>query len=412
MAPIHELIADPRNARTHTPEQVGQLAAAIAEFGFTNPILIRTNRVIIAGHARLLAARQLDRCEVPVIEVDGLSEAKYRALAIADNQIPLNAGWDYDLLRHEIAALEQEDFNMDLLAFSDEELSALLAAEERSEDSKDEDAAPDPPVVAVSILGDLWDLDGHRLLVGDATIGENVIRLMGGDGADLGIADPPYNVGYAGYTKDRLTICGDQMTAEEFQRFLTAGFQSYRTAVKNVASLYVFHSSSWQRQFQDTLESAGFEVRCQLVWAKNTFAWGHGRYKFRHEPIYYAHVRGEKDLWYGDKTQSTLWEVDKPSANRLHPTMKPVQLIERALINSSRAGDVVVDLFAGSGSTLLACERRKRRARLMEIDPKYADVVVRRWQEYCGKVATLEEDGRSFAEVSQQRQVREMEAAA
>jgi len=213
----------------------------------------------------------------------------------------------------------------------------------------------------------------------------------------------PYNCAYEGYTKDKLTIQNDDMSPEEFIRFLQNSFVSFRTLVKPGASLYVCHSSSYQREFQNALEAAGFEVRCQIIWAKNTFAWGFGRYKFQHEPIFYAHVTGEKDSWFGDKTQSTLWEEKKPAANRIHPTAKPVELVERALLNSSKAGDVVADLFGGSGSTLIACERRNRKARLMEIDPKYADCIVQRFQEYAGKQAVLDGDGRTFDGVSLER---------
>ncbi|HKH99286.1 MAG TPA: DNA methyltransferase, partial [Candidatus Sulfotelmatobacter sp.] len=189
----------------------------------------------------------------------------------------------------------------------------------------------------------------------------------------------------------------------EFKQFLEAAFRSCRAAVKSGGSLYICHSSSWQREFQNALEAAGFKVRCQIIWAKNTFAWGFGRYKFQHEPIFYAHVAGEKDPWYGNKSQSTLWQENKPAANRLHPTMKPVELIERALLNSSKAGDVVVDLFGGSGSTLIACERRNRKARLMEIDPKYADCICQRFREYTGKQAVLEGAGRTFDEIAKER---------
>jgi site-specific DNA-methyltransferase (adenine-specific) len=226
---------------------------------------------------------------------------------------------------------------------------------------------------------------------------------MQAERADLVFTDPPYNVDYTGYTKDKLTLKGDRMPEDEFRRFLRTSFDNYRTVIKPGASLYVCHASSVQRDFQDAIESAGFEVRCQIIWAKNTFAWGFGRYKFQHEPIYYCHVAGESDAWYGDKSQSTLWVEKKPAANREHPTMKPVELIERALRNSSKAGDLVVDLFGGSGSTLIACERRDRNARLMELDPKYTDVIVQRWQEYTGKSATLEGAGRTFAEIAAER---------
>ena len=230
-----------------------------------------------------------------------------------------------------------------------------------------------------------------------------MVKLIGGEAADLVFTDPPYNVAYEGYTEEKLTIKGDRMSDADFKQFLQAAFLGCRSLVKPGASLYVCHSSSWQREFQDALEAAGFEVRCQIIWAKNTFAWGFGRYKFQHEPLFYAHVAGEKDPWYGDKSQSTLWHENKPAANRIHPTAKPVELIERALINSSKSGDVVADLFGGSGSTLIACERRNRKARLVEIDPKYADCIVRRFEEYTGKQATLDGDGRTFAEIKAER---------
>ncbi len=193
------------------------------------------------------------------------------------------------------------------------------------------------------------------------------------------------------------------MSPERFTGFLQEAFLSLRSSSKPGASLYVCHSSSWQREFQNALEAAGFAVRCQIIWAKNTFAWGFGRYKFQHEPIFYCHVVGQSDAWYGDKSQATLWEENKPAANRLHPTMKPVELIERALVNSSKAGDIVVDLFGGSGSTLIGCERKGRKARLMEVDAKYVDCAIRRWQDYTGKAAVLEEDGRSFEEIRSDR---------
>jgi DNA modification methylase len=226
---------------------------------------------------------------------------------------------------------------------------------------------------------------------------------MTGTLADLIFTDPPYNVGYQGYTEDRLTIKGDRMCGTAFKEFLEGTFRSYRTVVKPGASMYVCHSSSWQREFQNSLEVAGFEIRCQIIWAKNTFAWGFGRYKFQHEPMFYAHVADQKDAWYGDKTQSTLWHEKKPAANRIHPTAKPVELVERALLNSSKSGDIVADLFGGSGSTLIGCERRDRKARLMEIDPKYADCIVRRYQEFTGKKAVLDGDGRMFDEVALER---------
>ena len=245
----------------------------------------------------------------------------------------------------------------------------------------------------------------HRVLCGDATSAEAVERLMGGQNADLAFLDPPYNCDYSGYTEEHLTIQNDRMSDGDFKRFLESSFRSLRAAIKPGASVYVCHSSSWQREFQNALEAAGFEVRCQIIWAKNTFAWGFGRYKFQHEPIFYCHVAGQKDPWYGDKSQSTLWGEKKPAANRLHPTMKPVELVRRALLNSSKTGDVAVDLFGGAGSTLLGCEVTGRICLTMELDPKYTDVVVSRWQDFTHRTAVLEGDGRTFAEIQAARVV-------
>jgi DNA modification methylase len=403
--PIRRLIPRITNPRTHTPEQIAQVAASMREFGWTNPILVGADNDILAGHARVLAARQLGMDEVPVIQLGHLTEAQRRALVIADNQLAITgAGWDEETLRLELAALQEADFDVSLLGFDDEELARRLAAADAVEGLTDEDAVPDVAEAPVTLPGDLWRLGkDHKLLVGDATAPADVERLMAGDSADLVFIDTPYNTDYEGYTEERLTIQNDRMSDAEFKQFLEAVFRSCRAAVKPGASLYVCHSSSWQREFQNALEAAGFEVRCQIIWAKNTFAWGFGRYKFQHEPIFYCHVAGQSDAWYGDKSQSTLWQENKPAANRLHPTMKPVELVEHALVNSSKAGDICGDFCAGAGSTLIACERRGRKARLIEIDPKYAQVILVRWQQYSGKGATLDGDGRTFEEIAQQR---------
>jgi DNA modification methylase len=316
----------------------------------------------------------------------------------------LDAGWDEEMLRVELASLQEDGFDLEVVGFTDAELETLLRdPEETNAGLTDEDAVPEAPETPVSATGDLWILGTHKLLVGDATVVADVRRLMTGDAADLVFTDPPYNVDYEGYTEEHLKIKGDRMSDADFKQFLESAFRSYRALVKPGASLYICHSSSWQREFQDALEAAGFEMRCQIIWAKNTFAWGFGRYKFQHEPIFYCHVAGQKDPWYGDKSQSTLWEEKKPAANRLHPTAKPVALVERALVNSSKAGDVIVDLFGGSGSTLIGCERRDRKARLAEIDPKYADVIITRWEQYSGRAAVLEGGERSFDEIRHER---------
>ena len=328
--PIEKLIPYARNPRTHSAAQVAQLAASIAEFGFVNPVLVASDAGIMAGHGRLLGAQALKLKEVPVIVRDHLTPAQRRAYLLADNKLAELAGWDEDMLRMELKDLQLEEFDLGVIGFSDEELAELLEDDAVvTTGLTDEDAVPDVPERPVTVAGDLWVLGDHRVLCGDATDLKAVRKLVAGEHADLVFTDPPYNVDYEGYTADKLTIKGDKMKPAEFDRFLRGTFASYRAVVKQGASMYVCHASSVQREFQNALEASGFEVRCQIIWAKNTFAWGHGRYKFQHEPIFYCHRTKQSDAWYGDKTQSTLWQEKKPAANRLHPTMKPIELIER-----------------------------------------------------------------------------------
>jgi DNA modification methylase len=400
--PIERLVEYPRNPRKND-SAIDRMCGSIREFGFKIPCLVRSDGEVVDGHLRLKAARKLGISEIPVILCDEWTPAQVKAFRLMVNRSVTWADWDETLLSEELVALKDLDFDLDLTGFEDEELARLLSAQDPAEGLTDEDSIPELPEAPASEAGDLWIIGDHKLLVGDATQPDHVARLMAGAVADLVFTDPPYNVDYEGYTEERLKIRGDRMSEAEFKQFLAAAFRSFRAAVKPGASLYVCHSSSWQREFQNALEAAGFEVRCQIIWAKNTFAWGFGRYKFQHEPMFYGHVAGEKDPWYGDKSQSTLWEEKKPAANRIHPTAKPVELVERALLNSSKAGDIVCDFFGGSGSTMIGCERRNRRARLMEIDPKYADCIVQRYQEYTGKQAMLDGDGRPFGEIKGER---------
>jgi len=406
--PIDRLVFYARNPRKNEAA-VDRMSASIREFGFKCPVLARSDGTVVDGHLRLKAARKLgswpggDINGIPVILCDEWTDAQVKAFRILVNRSATWADFDEELLSLELQELNAADFDLSLTGFDNEELARLLAADDATEGLTDEDAVPELPAHPVCLSADLWRLGDHKLLVGDATNGGDVVRLMDGEAADLLFIDSPYNVDYEGYTEERLKIRGDRMSGADFKHFLESAFRSCRMVAKSGASMYVCHSSSWQRELQNALEATGFELRCQIIWAKNTFAWGFGRYKFQHEPIFYCHVAGQKDPWYGDKSQSTLWEEKKPAANRLHPTMKPVELIERALVNSSKAGDVVVDLFGGSGSTLIGCERRGRHARLMEIDPRYADCICRRWEEYTGKRAVLDGDGRTFDEVAAER---------
>jgi len=394
---IDRLVFYARNPRKND-SAVDRMVASIREFGFKIPVLARSDGEVVDGHLRLKAARKLGIAEIPVILCDDWTPAQVKAFRLMVNRSVTWADWDNELLSLELLDLKSLDFDVSLTGFDLGELEAYMASSEPIDGLTDEDAVPDVPDVPVSVLGDIWLLGDHRVLCGDATSATDAPKLMAGDVADLVFSDPPYNVDYSGYTDDHLTIQSDRMSDADFRGFLEQSFQTYRSAIKPGASLYICHSSSKQREFQNALEQADFEVRCQIIWAKNTFAWGFGRYKFQHEPLFYCHVAGQKDAWYGDKSQSTLWQEKKPAANRLHPTMKPVELVERALLNSSKAGDVVSDFFGGSGSTLIACERRSRKARLMELDPKYADVIIRRWQEYTGKAAVHEVSGMTFSE--------------
>jgi len=392
----------PRNARKWSPAAVEKVAASIKEYGWRQPIVVDSEDTIIIGHLRLAAAKWLGLKEVPVHVARDLSPEQVRGLRLADNRTHEESAWDLSLLAPEIAELSALAFDLGKTGFDGREIDRLLAA--NADDEKAE-AAPPLPEVAVTQPGDIWllgDKSPHRVMCGDTTKMEDVERLMAGEAADLVFTDPPYNVDYTGYTDEKLKIQGDRMAPEEFRKFLEESFAAYRVVIKPGASLYVCHASV-QREFQDALEHAGLEVRCQIIWAKNTFAWGFGRYKFQHEPIFYCHLTGQTDAWYGDKSQSTLWQEKKPVANRLHPTMKPVELVERALMNSSKAGDIIVDLFGGSGSTLIACERTRRQARLMEVDPRYVDVICQRFIDFAGKPARLADDGRTFDEVRSER---------
>jgi DNA modification methylase len=401
--PIDKPIPYARNAREIPQSAVDKVAAPIKEFGWRQPIVVDAEGVIIAGHTRLRAAQKLGLTEVPVHVALNLTPAQVKSYRLLDNRSHEEATWDLELLAAELAELQATDIDLMFTGFDQDEIDKLLADQIATEGLTDEDAVPEAPAEPVTRLGDCWVLGGHRLLCADSSNSESVAKLLGDSRADLMFSDPPYNVDYEGYTGEKLKIKGDKLSSDDFRLFLERAFRSCRSAVKTGASVYICHSSSYQREFQNALEAAGFEVRCQIIWSKNTFAWGFGRYKFQHEPIFYGHVAGQKDPWYGDKSQSTLWQEKKPAANRLHPTMKPVELIERALVNSSKAGDLIFDPFGGSGSTMIACEKLGRKSALIELDLKYADVIVQRWEEFTGKNAVLDGDGRTFSEIKSER---------
>ena len=404
--PIDRLIPYIRNARTHSEEQIAQVAASIVEFGWTNPILVGPDNIVIAGHARLLAARKLQMTEVPVIVIGDLSEARRRALVLADNQIALNAGWNAEMLRIELQDIEVDGFNLDLIGFSAEELETILAdGEKTTEGLTDEDAVPDEPERAVTAPGDVWILGEHRLICGDSTQLDVTEKVLAGGLADMTFTDPPYNVNYGATMKDKLrgtnrTIANDNLGAD-FEQFLRDACVNVLAVTKG--AIYICMSSSEIHTLQRVFREAGGHWSTFVVWAKNTFTMGRSDYQRQYEPILYGWKEGTDHFWCGARDQGDVWFIKKPHVNDLHPTMKPVELVERAIRNSSKGRDTVLDPFGGSGTTLIACEKAGRQARVIELDPKYCDVIIRRYQEFSGKEATLDGDGRPFKDVAAER---------
>ena len=397
--PIERLIPYVNNARTHSDAQVAQIAASMVEFGFANPLLAGNDGVLVAGHGRLLAARQLGLAQVPVVVLDHLTPTQRRALVIADNRIAENAGWDERLLQLELEALQDDDFDLSLVGFDPDDLADLLAGEEPdTQGQTDDDAVPGAGATALSQPGDVWLLGPHRLLCGDATDPDGYATLLRDEQADMAFTDPPYNVNYANSAKDKLrgkhrAILNDNL-GEGFQDFLTAALTPLLAHC--AGAVYIAMSSSELDTLQATFRAAGGHWSTFIIWAKNTFTMGRADYQRQYEPILYGWPEGVKRHWCGDRDQGDVWQIKKPARNDLHPTMKPVELVERAIRNSSRPGQRVLDPFGGSGTTLIAAEKSGRVACLMELDPRYVDVIVRRWQEWTGKSAIRESDGIAF----------------
>jgi len=395
--PVERLRPYERNARTHSTEQVAQIAASIVEFGFTNPILVDSSDGIIAGHGRLEAARELGLKTVPVVVLDHLSDRQRKAYILADNQLALNAGWDTDLLRAELQDLAEQEFDLSLIGFSDDELADLLPdIEELPPEGADEDAAPEVPEEPVTKPGDVWLLGKHRVMCGDSTSIAEVEKLMAGAKADLLLTDPPYNVAYEGKTADALTIQNDSMGDEDFRQFLRDVYTAADVVMKPGAVFYIWHADSEGYNFRGAAHDVGWQIRQCLIWNKNSLVLGRQDYQWKHEPCLYGWKEGAGHYWGSDRSQTTVLDFNRPSRNGEHPTMKPVELFQYQLENSSKKGWVVLDLFGGSGTTVIAAQKAGRQARLMELDPRYCDVIVKRWQQFTGKTAKLEGSGEPF----------------
>ncbi len=386
---VEALIPYAKNSRTHDDAQVAQIAASIKEFGWTNPILVDGDKGIIAGHGRLMAARKLGLTKVPVIELKDMTEAQKKAYVIADNKLAMNAGWDMDFLKLELQDLEDADFDLSLTGFDDKELDQLLAPP-IEEGLTDEDAVPEVPEEPKTKLGDIYILGNHRLMCGDSCNIESVEKLTDGL-VDILVTDPPYNVAYEGKTKDALTIQNDSMGDEQFRQFLRDAFVAADAVMKQGAVFYIWHADSEGYNFRGACKDAGWKVRQCLIWQKDSMVMGRQDYHWKHEPCLYGWKDGAGHLWASDRKQTTLIECKRPKRNDIHPTMKPVELMEYQILNNTKGQDIVLDLFGGSGSTMIAAEKTGRKARLMELDPKYCDVIVKRWEEFTGKKATLAE---------------------
>jgi DNA modification methylase len=390
---VNTLIPYANNSRTHDDAQVAQIAASIKEFGFRNPILV-DGVGIIAGHGRLLAARKLGLKKVPTIDCSDMTETQKKAYIIADNKLALNSGWDTNLLSLELQELDSNGFNLELLGFDSKELDELLAPEV-VEGLTDEDAVPDVPDEPKTKLGDIYILGNHRLMCGDSTSIDAVEKLLESQKADLLFTDPPYGVSYEGghNKKKRQGIIADTLQGEDLTDLFYESLSTAITWLKDGSALYVWYASGKSIETFASLAKLPLKLRAVIQWYKVKSGLGAfmSQYIPNCEPCMYLHKEGCSPAWYGPTNEKTVWELKKESTNSFHPTQKPVELPERAITNSTKQGDMVLDLFGGSGSTLIACEKINRFARLMELDPKYCDVIVKRWEDFTGKQAILSE---------------------
>ena len=399
--PIERLVPYARNARTHSPAQVDQIASSIREWGWTNPVLVAEDGTIIAGHGRVLGARKLRILEVPVMVAIGWTDAQKRAYAIADNKLTLNGGWDDKLLGLELGELEVLGFDLELIGFSDAERAALAA--QFTEGLTDPDVVPDLPAVPVSRAGDVWILGTHRLLCGDSTSSADVQSVLAGVKPHLMVTDPPYGVNYDPKWRKRAGVNLNPLKLGQVANDDRVDWhEAWELFPGSVA--YVWHASWYTGRVQQSLEATGFDIRAQIIWAKDRFALSRGHYHWQHEPCWYA-VRGTAGAqWSGDRKQSTLWTINaREDDGHGHGTQKPVGCMRRPIENNSSPGQAIYEPFSGSGTTIIAAEMTGRSCLAIEIDPAYVDVAILRWQAFTGSTATLDSDSKSFADVAAER---------
>lgn len=406
---VSSLVPYARNARTHSAEQVSQIAASIREWGWTTPVLIDEAGGIIAGHGRVLAAQKLGIVEIPVMVARGWSEAQKRAYVLADNKLALNAGWDAELLKIEFGDLQALDFDLGLTGFSTEEIGIYLA--DKTAGLTDPDEVPEAPAEPVTALGDVWVLGNHRLICGDSTDADCAGKLLGPVKPHLMVTDPPYGVSYDPEWRNRAARSSPGMG----NRHIGAGavgvvLNDDKADWREAWSLfpgdvvYVWHGALHAATVAESLEAAGFGVRSQIIWAKQQFAIGRGDYHWQHEPCWYAVKKNANGHYVGGRKQSTLWQIDKPQKSETgHSTQKPVECMKRPIENNSSPGQAVYEPFSGSGTTIIAGEMTGRHIYAIELNPSYVDVAVDRWQKFTGLDATLEETGKTFAQMKARR---------
>ena len=394
LVPIEKLVPYVNNARTHSLEQINKLRSSLREFGFINPVIIDREFGVIAGHGRILAAKEEGIAEVPCVYADFLSEAQKKAYILADNRMAMDAGWDEELLRVEIEALQADDFDLALTGFDEKELAALFGDDsDAQEDDFDVDAELKAPVITK--VGDMWTLGRHRLVCGDSTKPETFALLMGDRKANLVITDPPYNVNYEGSAGK---IKNDNMADDLFYQFLLAAFQNTEAAMADDASIYVFHADTEGLNFRRAFADAGFKLSGTCIWKKQSLVLGRSPYQWQHEPILFGWKKKGKHQWYTGRKESTIWEFDKPKKNGDHPTMKPIPLLAYPIMNSSMSNTLVLDPFGGSGSTLIACEQTDRSCCMIELEEKFCDVIVKRYIEQVGSAdgVSVQRDGLAY----------------
>ena len=395
LVPIEKLVPYVNNARTHSPEQINKLRSSLREFGFINPVIIDRDYGVIAGHGRILAAKEEGIKEIPCVFADHLTEAQKKAYIIADNRMAMDAGWDEELLRVEIEALQAEAFDLSLTGFDEKELADLFQEDSEVEDD-DFDVDGELKEPAVTQMGDVWTLGRHRLVCGDSTKEETYEVLMQGQKANLVLTDPPYNVNYEGAAGK---IKNDNMAGDKFYQFLLDAFTNMEKVMANDASIYVFHADTEGLNFRKAFADAGFYLSGCCIWMKPSLVLGRSPYQWQHEPCLYGWKKKGKHQWYADRKQTTIWSFEKTKKNTDHPTMKPIPLLAYPIKNSTMSNTLVLDPFGGSGSTLIACEQTDRSCFTIELDEKFCDVIVKRYIEQVGSAdgVSVLRDGKTYS---------------